>query len=117
MMREMKRVRERGAFVHIVCMIAEFDEDPRHLNDIPEVIALCRRLVSLGFISYLDFSTLLDPEHSDRLGLAWGAVEVWMCAERKAPGGSYEFTRELVEEFKQALHRSNAIAEASVGKY
>ena len=62
-----------------VCGVRGFSNNPRELYDIPEVRAFCRRLVTLGFISYLDFSTVFHPDLPSLAKSGWGAAEVWLC--------------------------------------
>src|ERR1700722_18915561 len=61
-MRVMKRAREERFYPHVVAQIRGFGDDPRELYDIPEVRAFCRRLVNLGFVSYLEVTTLINPK-------------------------------------------------------
>lgn len=53
-----------------VLVIAGYDDDHRELFDIPEVAKLCRTLVRIGFITILEFSSLLPPgkPQADRNG-------------------------------------------------
>jgi hypothetical protein len=124
-MRLMKSVRDAGV-KNVVCSVSDFNEDPRELYAIPEVRAFCRRLVNLGFISYLDVETGLlartldNPEPVEGLLRdQWGAFDVWLCGEgRTRP--RMEFAREeflaLLEEFQQALGESNEKADAALAQ-
>jgi hypothetical protein len=59
-MRIMKRGREKGISKYIVCTIRGFGDDHREIYEIPEVGAFCRRIVNLGFVSYLELTTLFS---------------------------------------------------------
>jgi hypothetical protein len=60
-MRKMKSCRENRTYSNLVCTVRGFSDDKRNLFEIPEVRAFCRRVVNLGFISYLDFTTTVPP--------------------------------------------------------
>jgi hypothetical protein len=113
LMRQMKACREDRSFGHVVCTVGGFSDDSRELYEIAEVRAFCRRLVGLGFISYLDpwTSNLPNPP---MLAHFWGATEVWLCGEgrmrRTAP-----LTKELLDELTQAILEANEKAEAALG--
>ena len=72
-MRIMKRAREERSYDNVVCTIRGYDDDHRELYDIPEVRSFCRRLLSLGFISYLDFSTRPGSQTPPIARRCWGA--------------------------------------------
>src|SRR3954469_16474993 len=80
-MRLGKNARETGTATNIVCLIDTFDEDPRHLWDIPEARAFVRRLVALGFPAYLD----TVPSAYRQLTGAFGAAELIWVATGKMP--------------------------------
>jgi len=80
-MRTMKACREDGSYGHVVCTVRGFSEDKRDLFEIPEVRAFCRRVVNLGIISYLDFTTTFDSTVPAISKDALGAAEVWLCGE------------------------------------
>lgn len=118
LMKAMRDARRGTEFGHIVCLIDGFNKDSRELFEIPEVRALCRRLVTQGFISYLDFSTIF-PGAEPRLAKAWGALEVWLCGEGRAWKQAKTFSKkqamDLVNEFKAVLEEANEKADALVG--
>ena len=58
-----------------------YNEDKRDLFEIPVVRAFCRRVVNLGIISYLDFTTTFDSTVPAISKDALGAAEVWLCGE------------------------------------
>ncbi len=111
-MREMKAARERRSGP-IVCLLGDYDRDPREVFQIPEARATCRRLCELGFIAYLDVSTSLAPGHP--ASQAYGAAEVWMCAENRLKLGTTEYPESLIDEIEQVLMRANQIAEETLG--
>ena len=53
--------RENRTYSNVVCTVRGFSDDKRNLFEIPEIRAFCRRVVNLGFISYLDFTTTVPP--------------------------------------------------------
>ena len=117
MMRAMKALRESGSHCLVICLIDGFDDDPRDLWDIPEARAFCRRLVSLGFISWLEFA-LCDPQTDiDKVAKdGLGALEIWMIAEGKMHKRT-PLTLELVEGAKRAVMKSNRASDRAIGKY
>jgi hypothetical protein len=85
--------------------VAGYNNDPRELWEIPEVIAFFKRLIDIGFLSVLEpVAQIADPG-----GPAFGALEVWMVAtgqinEKK----DHEITREMVGQlFTDVLYPSN----------
>lgn len=112
-MRIMKRCRENDEYGSVICCIRGFDEDHRELYDIPEVRAFCRRLFNLGFTSYLNFSTFLEPIFSSG-PKAWAALEVWMCSEGMA---NAPITKELCERFSKLWMESNQRADDAIGAF
>jgi hypothetical protein len=114
-MRTMKAAREGTTYRHVIATVRGFGDDPRPLFDIPEVRAFARRLVTLGLISYLDYSTVLDPRQPAENKVAWGAAEAWICAEGLAPGGQIRVTPQLLDDIERAVAESNAAADARLG--
>jgi hypothetical protein len=113
-MRILKRAREERCYKAIVCLVRGFDDDPRELFDIPEVRAFCRRIVNLGFISYLDFTTFFDPEMPEEAKKAWGAAEVWLCSEGRLKLKN-TLMKKLLDELEQVVRESNGRADKAVG--
>lgn len=110
-MRLLKEKREHG-WEHILCYVGGFDDDQRKLWDIPEVRAFCRRLSNIGFISYLDYISSTD----EKLRQAWGAAEVWACAEgrMKEMIGDW-LSKQFLSELMAAVCESNSKADAACG--
>jgi hypothetical protein len=113
-MRVMKRAREEGFYKHVVCGVRNFGDDPRELYEIAEVRAFCRRLVNLGFISYLDFSTVFVPDLPPVAKKGWGAAEVWLCGEGRLEAQN-PLDEQILDELKQAVMQSNAKADKALG--
>jgi hypothetical protein len=113
-MRKMKICREDGRYSHVVCTVRGFGDDERRLFEIPEVRAFCRRIVNLGFISYLDFTTTFDSKVPAIAKDGWGAAEVWLCGEN-CLRAQMPLTRELLDELQQAVSESNEKADAAIG--
>jgi len=124
-MRIMKRAREDGTYKHIVATIRDFGDDPRELFDIPEVRAFSRRVVNLGFISYLEMSTAVGTDLPTEAKLGWGAYEFWLCAENRLRrvGTPHKgilclknFTlHRFLKECSTILHEANSRADALLG--
>lgn len=113
-MRAMKRVRERNEYKHVVCCISGYGKDARELWDIPAVRAFCRRLVSQGFISYLDVSTQM-PGSDRTLAGAFAALEVWLTSEGLMGQGFVDEPQ--WNSFRAALNESNAVADTKCGAF
>ena len=113
-MRKMKACREDGSYGHVVCTVRGFAEDKRNLFEIPEVRAFCRRVVNLGFISYLDFTTTFDSTVPVIAKDAWGAAEVWLCGEGRLRK-QVPLTEELLAELQEVVCESNGKADAAIG--
>jgi hypothetical protein len=80
LMRQAKQCREQGVPL-LTCCIDGFNEDPRDLGDIPEVREFCKRLVRLGYISFLDVATSIrELGNAFNGGITLGAWEVWRMA-------------------------------------
>lgn len=117
-MRIAKIYREKDNVEHIICSINGFDLDKRELYEIPEVRAFCRRLVSLGFISYLDSHTTLQGATKDFevVSMSLGAFEIWKIVENRINKDG-EFNWEEYQEFFTALKQSNAVADSKIGAF
>jgi hypothetical protein len=113
-MRIMKRGREEHRYDNVVCSIRGFDKDPHELFEIPEIRAFCRRIVNLGFISYLDFTTIFHEGVPELAKKRWGAAEVWLCSEGRLKALN-PLTEEILNEMMQAVAASNEKAEAALG--
>jgi hypothetical protein len=79
MMRQMKSIREHKSKANIVMLVNGYDSDPRELWEIPEALALFRRLIDTGFISYLDPGHV--PGVSEPAEGGFGAAEVIFSVE------------------------------------
>jgi hypothetical protein len=82
-MRFMKKAREEGTYTHIVANIRFPKDDGRDPYDLPEVRAFCRRVVSLGFIFFLESSIIIASTFNlpGEAKKGWGAYEIWLCGE------------------------------------
>ena len=93
---------ESGFFLSI----AGFDDDPRELWQIPEVVEFFKNLIEIGFITLL-VPDIIDIPKGKRLGL--GALEVWMYVNHN---GEFELDIEKYRnEFFPALMKSNETLE------
>jgi hypothetical protein len=113
-MRKMKSCREDRSYSNVVCSVRGFSDDERSLFEIPEVRAFCRRVVNLGFISYLDFTTTFDTSVPAIAKDGWGAAEVWLCGEGRLRS-QMPLTRELIDELKRVVCKSNEKADSAIG--
>jgi hypothetical protein len=110
-MRHMENRRKAG-FRRIGCLIRGYEHDERALWQIPEVVALCKRLVRIGFISGLDVSfTLPKPVPLPVPVEPFGALDVWVIARGSMSVGGVEVTRDLLDQFKKDLCYANTVAE------
>ena len=104
LMRWCRDHRERNPNDHIVCTIGGFDDDPRELGQIPEARALCRRLVGIGFISWLDVCTSIPQLKGIGMEAGLGAFEVWAIAEGiLGAAGGYDIPKETLAHFRKDL--------------
>lgn len=113
-MRVMKSAREGNLYTSVVCTVRGYGDDPRELWDVPEVKTFCRRLVRLGFISYLDVFSSVPPGPPGMSRLGFGAGEVWLTSLGLMRPKVW-LTPDLLKEVWQAVARSNAVADAAVG--
>lgn len=77
--------------------------------------SVCGRLVSLGFISYLDKGTVSLPDCIPALKGAWGAAEVWLTSLGHQPGKQLPF--DLFDALKGTLNASDDMAEKLLGAW
>jgi hypothetical protein len=70
--------------------------------------------VDLGFISYLDFTTLVSQTLPDVAKHGWGAAEVWLCSENRLRATN-AVPEKVLAELKRAVHESNCKADAALG--
>jgi hypothetical protein len=85
-----------------------YDSDPREIWQIPEAVALCKRMAQHGMMSSLDPGKL--PETRKLPGFT--ALQLWSISTgRIAPDGTCEVTKETYDLFIQDLLKSNATAE------
>jgi hypothetical protein len=89
LMRQAKRARDAGS-PSVTCAIAGYDEDPRELRDIPEAVELCKRLVRLGYLSFLDVATTVREFPTFNRGTSLGAWEVWRLARHEYEAGTHK---------------------------
>jgi hypothetical protein len=85
-MRKMQRWRDENKRPAIFCTVNGFDDDPRELYEIPEVVAFAGKLVGMGY------HTLLDMQHPEDLPLQPGApydgLSVWLLSTGRLHMGS-----------------------------
>jgi hypothetical protein len=117
-MRGMKAARESG-IKNIVCLLGGYENDPREVWQIPEAVATCKRLVSSGFISYLDTCPSLDNAIKNKTELhALGAMEVWLIAEGRMKKWSIHTNSDiktLLDEMKVVQLVANEVADNTIG--
>ena len=117
MMKAMKLAREKQACQEIVCFIEGFDGDRRQLFDIPEVIAFCRRLVNLGFTSWLTFQTSVPgTSEYESLNGSLGSLEVWLISERLIKQ-EMEITKALFEKCVYENGKANEVSDRLIGPF
>ena len=99
--------------------ISGYDADTRELWQIPEVLKFAKKLVSMGVLSVLTYSTYLDPRWGppdDHYGKPLGAFELWLMAIEQLGRGDIDSNRlmKLLDQFKVVLCDSNETAAAVV---
>jgi hypothetical protein len=110
-MREAKAARDTGAKT-VTCCIPGYDDAPRELKAIPEAKELCRRMVSLGYPSFLDVTTTVVGGKFFNGGVSLGAWEVWRIARGEAEIGTTEITAQALLNFcEKDLCYMNAVAD------
>jgi len=92
------------------CSVDGYDKDPRELWQVPEVIALCRRIVESGLLSLMELNV------TERNPMLWGAWDVYACANElirsHALGGVADPSHEHRKAFFDCLAQSNATCDA-----
>lgn len=97
--------------------IGGWGSDPRPLHEIPEAIALCRRLSQLGFLSCLHLTSLLDESFKGDLNVPYGAFEFWCVAMKKFAydgrliGHPIDVFQEFLAELPQINERGEQLIE------
>jgi hypothetical protein len=114
-MRLMKLARERRAYAHVIGCVAGFDDDPRDLWKIPEARAFARRLMALGFGSFLDPSSLCQGDKDIARGL--GLLEVHMIAEGLDLTDPDVIGRTFLSSIGCLVREANDIADAALGPF
>jgi len=72
--------------IRFVLTVDGYNDDPRDLYQIPEVIGLFKRLLNNGFISLLEYSTIhpiMAPKNMPIPSPGLGALEVWAIATER----------------------------------
>ncbi len=93
--------------------ISGFDDDPRELYEIPEVVAFAERLVKYGFMSCLHVTTTIEdliPQFKGRKLPGLGALELWLFASKQMKP-SLELDKSTFQIFVNDLETSNKIVE------
>ena len=85
-----------------VLTTAGFDDDPRELYEIPEVIEFYKKLIEIGFLSLL-VPDMLDTPKDEIVG--FGAFEIWMIANEIKELDNEDYKNK----FFPVLMRSNEI--------
>jgi hypothetical protein len=111
MMRHARDARAKGA-PSVTCCIDDYNDDPREIGEIPEARELCRRLLALGYTSFLDPTTSI-PEFPTFNGcMTLGAFEVWRIARGEMThAGRQEVTRADLDAFREHLEYANTVAD------
>jgi hypothetical protein len=111
-MRQCRHYRQQKGKCNVVCTIRGFDHDPREQCEIAEVRAFCRRLVGIGFISWLDTNTSIPAMGGIGMNAGLGAFEVWAIAEglMPKPGGA-AIPVETLKRFMEDLEKANREAD------
>ncbi len=73
-----------------------------------------RKLVALGFISYLSFASFFNPTKPELGQVGYGAMEVWLCAENRLSAEN-ETSPDLFKEAQAVVEKANAVADGKLG--
>jgi hypothetical protein len=110
------RTKRNAEIAHIVCHIGGYDDDERELWEIPEVRAFCRRLMTLGFPSWLDPFTTLPEIRDHPFKDSFGSLEIWLVAKGKM-SLSTTLDLALVKNFlEEVLPECNLASDRNIGK-
>lgn len=93
-----------------VC-IDGYEEDPRELWQIPEVKIFFQKLISSGFIAFLEVSATAEglTRLDTNLGCpGFGALEIWMIANDMMYSGRKEIRQNELRRFFADLENANA---------
>lgn len=99
-----------------------YEKDARELWEIPEVAVFFRKLVSSGFISFLEISataeglTRLDKEITSVGFPGFGALEIWMIAKGMMHAGRTDIDQKDMRRFISDLDNANAVSRTVVAK-
>jgi hypothetical protein len=105
-------VKRKEGIEHAACMVGGFDDDKRELHEIPKARTFLDRLHRIGFISVLDYSTVLPPHN--RIWMSpppMGAFEIWLATTRQANAKGVDVSRDMLKRFERVLRYSNATAD------
>lgn len=96
----------------VLVSIDGYDQDPRDLWNIPEVVTFAKRLVDHGVCSVATVSTTLDPKFEGPGGKPFGGFEIWLLSKGYLGRADLEgkFLEDLLQEFYQFLPVSNKVA-------
>jgi hypothetical protein len=109
-MRTMRAFRMPRKDSMILATIRNFDHDPRELWEVPEVQFFCRRLLAMGYISWLD--PQCEPLPGEPPGRPFSALDIWLLSEgRLKPTVIVDSA-----EFRQALIESNVISDHTLSR-
>ena len=72
----------QGELPPIHVTISGYDNDTRELWEIPEAVALCKRIIDSGLIAIMAVNF-----GKDRIERVWGSIDVWFVATRRMKAG------------------------------
>lgn len=74
--------------------ISGYDNDPRELWEIPEVIKFCKKLIDLGFPALLKMGGGLDEKEPMPGHPGFGVLEIWLIATGRIQAkGNYDISK------------------------
>jgi hypothetical protein len=117
LMRQAKQCRHDDA-PSVTCSISGYDNDSRELADIPEVRALCKRLVDCGYVAFLDPATSIRELPTFCACMSLGAWEIWrMSRNAMGPSGHQSVPHAVLRDFlARELPRLKAVADDHLSK-
>lgn len=96
--------------VPFTLFVSGYDDDPRELWEIPEVVDFFHRCIDAGVISLLPFSTMVTPNPVPGLG----ALEVWLMAHGRWSRGTSRISPDDIADCTHALVAANVRCAAIV---
>jgi hypothetical protein len=100
-----------------VLTVGGYDDDPRELDQIPEVVNLLKRIYSTGLIAFLEGFTMIEKLTNPLyFQVGFGAFEVWHIAKYGPLTTMNSIKLDRIKEFTEEWINHNAIASSWMAK-